>query len=182
MSNVDKLYQDLDTVITYLQENEETSLAATTNENARKVLLLAAASSFENLVVEGVLRFIRESSGSNLVLVEFVQNKALKRQYHTLFDWDKPNANRFFSLFGEDFKKYMIDALNNDPPLEEGMKAFMEIGRERNRLVHQDFATYTLEKTTQEIYARYKQALYFVESIPVKLREFAVGRRQTESN
>ena len=47
----------------------------------------------------------------------------------------------------------------------------MEIGRERNRLVHQDFGNYSLEKTSDEIYKLYSDALFFVEALPQKLRQ-----------
>jgi hypothetical protein len=56
--------------------------------------------------------------------------------------------------------------------LERSVEAFMEIGRERNRLVHQDFGTFSMEKTAQEIFRLYRQALPFVETVPTVFREF----------
>ena len=50
-----------------------------------------------------------------------------------------------------------------DEALRKSIKDFMEVGRDRNRLIHQDFATFPLEKTTDEIYQQYKSALVFVE-------------------
>lgn len=50
------------------------------------------------------------------------------------------------------------------------MKAFMEIGRDRNRLVHEDFATFTLEKTAEEIHNHYQTALVFVNCIAAEFR------------
>ena len=47
-----------------------------------------------------------------------------------------------------------------------------ELGRERNRLVHQNFGVVPLEKTTEEIHELYRRALLFVESVPAALREF----------
>ena len=63
--------------------------------------------------------------------------------------------------------------MNNDDGLAGAIKAFMELGSERNRLVHQDFGTYSLEKTSDEIYKLYETALPFVKSIPDKLRRFS---------
>lgn len=48
---------------------------------------------------------------------------------------------------------------------------FLELGGERNRLVHEDFGAFTLEKTTEEIHALYCRTLHFVEAIPGALRD-----------
>ncbi len=48
------------------------------------------------------------------------------------------------------------------------------IGSERNRLVHEDFASYTLEKTTDEIYEAYRKGMTFLEVVPAKLRSYSV--------
>ena len=55
--------------------------------------------------------------------------------------------------------------------LKQSIKAFLEIGNVRNQLVHQNFASFSLEKTAAEIYALYKCALYFVDLIPTRLRQ-----------
>ncbi len=60
--------------------------------------------------------------------------------------------------------------------LHESFAAFLEIGRERNRLVHQDFGVFALEKTTAEIHPLYTRAILFVDAVPGALREFDAGR------
>lgn len=55
--------------------------------------------------------------------------------------------------------------------LRSAIQAFLELGGERNRLVHQDYATFPLEKTLEEIYALYQSALTFVENLPGALRD-----------
>ena len=102
--------------------------------------------------------------------MEFVKNKAISQQYHTFFDWKSSNANTFFSLFGEAFKTFMAAEIKNNGNLAESIKAFIELGRERNRLVHQDYGTFSLDKTTEEIFQLYRTALPFVQCIPEKLR------------
>jgi hypothetical protein len=158
-------------LISYLDQGNQPSLRSTVDENFRKALLLAAASYFEHRIVNDILAFVRESSSENSLLVEFVNNKAISRQYHTFFNWNETNANQFFGLFGTTFKNFIKQELRSDDQLSSSIKAFLEIGRERNRLVHQDFGTFSLEKTSDEIYELYKSALTFVESIPSKLRE-----------
>lgn len=51
------------------------------------------------------------------------------------------------------------------------VQAFLEIGRERNRIVHQDYGAISLEKTAEEIYALYQKAEQFVEQLPRLLSE-----------
>ena len=47
------------------------------------------------------------------------------------------------------------------------IKDFIEIGHMRNELAHKNFATFPLEKTTEEVYSLYKNAekfIYYLES------------------
>jgi hypothetical protein len=168
---VDKLYNDFQNLISFLQRGGETSLHRMVDDNFRKALLLAAASYFEQRICDELLTFVSEVASGNPFLVEFVKNKAVSRQYHTLFSWDAKNANTFFGLFGDSFKTFMRAEVRRDEELDEAIKAFLEMGHERNRLVHEDFGRYSLEKTADEIYQLYKTALHFVESIPEKLQE-----------
>lgn len=99
-------------------------------------------------------------------------NKAVSRQYHTWFQWKESNANSFFGLFEKDFRDFMKNKVRDDDELGASVRAFMELGRERNRVVHEDYGAVTLEKTTEEIYALYRRAMNFVEMLPIALREF----------
>ena len=54
---------------------------------------------------------------------------------------------------------------NENRDYQESIRAFLEIGNARNELAHGNYALYPLEKTIEEIYASYKTALHFVESI-----------------
>lgn len=167
---VDRLYDEFNELISFLEKEDEVSFYNLAGENFTKVLLLAAASYFEDRLVKELLEFVSEVSKGNELLVKLVENKALRRQYHTFFSWDKNNANQFFGLFGDSFKSFMDNEVKTDDKLAEAIRAFLEIGRERNRLVHQNFGTVSLEKTAEEVYQSYKDALYFVESLPEKLR------------
>jgi aspartyl-tRNA synthetase len=169
---VDQLYAEFQNLVSYLNEQSEISFRVLADANFRKALLLAAASYFERRVCDEILSFVKETSSNNEPVVELVKNKAISRQYHTFFNWESPNANTFFSMFGESFKTFMADEVKNNGNLAEAIRAFIEIGRERNRLVHQDFGTFSLEKTTEEIYQLYRTALPFVQSIPEKLRSW----------
>lgn len=168
---VDTLWHDFRGLLDYLDESQQVSLRNVAEETFRKAILLAAASHFEHRLSEDILTFVKESSNSNRLLLSFVKNKAVSRQFHTFFDWDTSNANKFFRLFGEDFGAFMSAELRADDALRTSLEAFLEIGRERNRIVHQDFASYSLEKTAEEIYDLYGRALQFVEMVPAKMRQ-----------
>ena len=66
----------------------------------------------------------------------------------------------------------MKEIVNKDTDLSSSISAFIEIGRERNRLIHQDFASFSLEKTSDEIYVLYRTALRFVEWFPDAIRYY----------
>jgi RiboL-PSP-HEPN len=106
-----------------------------------------------------------------------VRNKAVARQYHTWFNWCDNNANQFFGLFGAEFKAQMSELVKGSEEMQRSVRAFLELGNERNRLVHQDFATFSMEKTLDEIYRLYQSALMFVDALPTELRgcDCAVG-------
>jgi hypothetical protein len=169
---VDRLYEDNRVLADYLEKGGENSLLNHVDSHFRKTLLLSAASFFETVIKDDLLRFVEERTKSTAPLMYFVKNKAIERQYHTFFNWDQRNANSFFGLFGSEFKEFMETEVKTDAQLGEGIRAFLELGAVRNHLVHQNFGTFPLEKTTNEIYDLYKKASIFVERFPQKLRQF----------
>ena len=114
--------------------------------NSRKVLLLASASYFEHRVCNAVVEFVHERSGGSALVSNFVRNKAVSRQYHTWFNWNESNANQFFGLFGSEFRAAMIGKVNASNELRAAIEAFLELGSERNKLIHQDYATFPLRR------------------------------------
>jgi len=143
VSVVDKLHSEFQTLVSVLEGASEPSLRITADDCFRKVLLLSAASYFERMVLDAVVTLVTETSRHDCV-ISFVRFRALERQYHTLFNWKDNNANQFFGLFGEPFKLAMKERLKTDNELDEAIRAFMEIGRERNRLIHQDLGNFPL--------------------------------------
>ena len=167
---VDDIYSRFTDLIEFLEIRNQPSFRISVEENFRKSLLLAAASYFEKALIDRLIEFTKDASNSNNLIVEFMKNKSLRRQFHTLFDWDKNNANKFFRLFGEGFLGYMKDEVNQNDNLDNAIKSFLEIGRERNRLVHSNFGSFNLEKTPNEIYELYKNGISFLNDIPLHLR------------
>jgi len=161
---IDRIYKELGGAIEALRKSGEVSALVVVEDHARKALLLSVASHFEHKLT-GHLKKLSSMTKSAL-LTEFVIRKAITRQYHTLFKWEGKNANSFFALFGSDFKQRMEVKVKADTALDNSIKAFLELGLLRNQLVHNDYATFSLEKTSDEIYHLYRAALHFVDSLP----------------
>lgn len=171
---VDKLYGEYAAMVSMMDQYNAVSFRNTLNENFRKALLLSAASHFEHRITSDVIEFCAEVARGNSMIPMLVKNKAVSRQYHTWFQWEGGNANAFFNMFGEDFRSHMIDIVKVDQNIAKSISDFLEIGRERNRLVHQDYGSYFLEKTSEEIFGLYVSAMIFVDFIPKALRDFSV--------
>ena len=169
---VDRLYSDFKQLVEHLNKSVEPSLCSAAEDNFRKSLLLAAASYFEDRLTAELVSFVGRASNRNILVTEFVRIRAISRQYFSLFEWEAGNANKFFSCFGNAFSTFMKAEVKADDELAKAIKAFIEIGLERNRLVHQNFGTFTLEKTAEEIFTLYQTASAFIDVIPVKLQQY----------
>ena len=138
-------------------------------------MLLAVASYFESRLSEDVERFAVEEAGEGHVLTWLIRNKVIRRQYHTWFSWQSRNVNAFLSMFGQDFKDEAARWIAEDENLRRSVVDFLEIGRERNRLVHENFGAAPLEKTTAEVYDLYESAKVFVDWFPSAIRRHLSG-------
>jgi len=65
--------------------------------------------------------------------------------------------------FGNEFKCNCEKKVKEDPKLEEAVGAFIELGIERNKLIHTNLAASTIEKTLEEYYDLYKKSIIFLE-------------------
>ena len=135
-----------------------------------RTMLLAVASYFENRLSEEIERLAVEEAGDRHVLTWLVRNKVVSRQYHTWFSWQAHNVNTFLSMFGQDFKEDAAKWIEADDKLPQAVKSFLEIGRERNRLVHENFGDAPLNKSTTDVYRLYESAKIFVDWFPRAIR------------
>ena len=166
------MYEEYIAVIEHL-ESAPPAIQVAVEEGLRKGLLLAAASYFEQRVTEILVEFARDSSSGNERLVEFVNRQALSRRYHTMFNWSGRNINQFWGLFGQSFRSSMAERVRGDAELDGGIRSFLELGNERNQLVHEDYGSFPLEKTSGQIYESYRSALRFIDALPALLRDSA---------
>lgn len=173
-SVIDKLYRDHKSVLGYLEVSGEVSLRNTADDSLKKLLVLSAASYFEQVIQDLIVQFVSNQCGSNELVVSLVRAKVIDRQYHAFFDWNGKNANMFFALFGSAFSDSAKEEVCRDEGLDNAIKAFLELGKTRNALVHLNAATYFLEKTDEEIYQLYKKAVHFIKFLS---RQFATFSR-----
>lgn len=165
MGPLARMYTDHEQVLEYLSDQKQISHHSTLQTTLPKVLLMAAASEFEDRICSILKSHVREHTSDHKIL-ELVDKKAINRQYHTLFSWETANANHFWSHFGKEFSKSMKDHCQNDKDLAESIRCFMEIGRLRNEMVHSNYAAFHLSKTLADVHDLYHQATRFVEELP----------------
>lgn len=168
---VGRLMAEHNALIAFLPQ-QEVSLRISADAAFRKTLLMSAASYFEVRMAAAVIDIFSEATNHSEALLEFVRTRAVDRRYHDWFDWKTINANKFFGAFGVSFKSFMADRVKEDTNLEESIRAFMEIGTIRNRLAHENFALFNLNKTVSEIFEMYQKALNFVDSFPDMLEAY----------
>ena len=175
---IERMIADHQRLISALQSGD-VSLRSTVETDFSKALLLSAASYFESRMTESVIQVFQDETKGSDALVTFVRNKAVSRRYHEWFQWDRRNANHFFSAFGQEFRNFMEEKVRNDPRLEDSIRAFMELGETRNQLVHGNFAVFPLGKTVTEVFDLYQKAGRFVEEFPEEIREFLENSEST---
>ena len=71
----------------------------------------------------------------------------------------------FWSLFGEETKSKVRKTIDGEEGLKQAEKNFLQMGKMRNLLVHENFAEYDVNYTVEEIYTIYKSACDFISLI-----------------
>ena len=171
-SVVDRLHSEFADLMEFLAKNDGAGLKPIIEGNFPKTMLLAAASYFERCLSDAVEKLAKDETADSHVLVWLIKNKVISRQYHTWFAWESRNANKFLSMFGSDFKDQAAKWVAMDEELSKSVDAFLEIGRERNRLVHENFGSVTFEKTAAEVHDLYESAKVFVDWFPTAIRRY----------
>ena len=172
---IDSLYEEQKELIAFLQQQGQPSYSQSVEAFLSKALLLSCASYFESRITNAIFDYAKNVSNSDEALISLVRIKAIDRQYHSYFNWsERTNTTKFFSMFGSTIKDSAKKELK-ESDLSDAAAAFLELGDLRNLLVHENFAAYLLEKTSEEIYKLYRQALRFVGYIEGKLNPTTVG-------
>ena len=152
-------------LIEYLLSNNQVSYASDANDNFRRSLVIAIASFFEEEISGIVRKLPLLHANGNVFLVSLIEKKAISRQYHTYFDWERSNANSFFSMFGAEYKAACEKKFNEDPALKAGVLAFLSLGATRNLIAHGNYIAFNVDKTPEDIVKEFRQAMVFVEYV-----------------
>lgn len=160
--DIETFYASHKAVVDFLISNEQPSFASDTNNNFRRSLVLAIASSFEREITGIIAEIPRVHANANPIVAGLVEQKVIPRQYHTYFDWDKKNANKFFAMFGTEYAELAKSRVVADGHLDQAVKDFLALGDTRNRLVHLDYVNFDIEKSPDDIIAMYRSARKFI--------------------
>lgn len=179
---IDALFREQKELIGFLQRQGQLSYSQSVEVFLSKTLLLSCASYFESRITNVISDYAKKVSNADEALTSLVRTKAIERQYHTYFQWreGQRSATPFFAMFGSALKDSAKQELK-DEDLSRATAAFLELGDLRNLLVHENFASYPLEKTADEIYHLYGAALRFVVYIENKLNPMPVAASPGES-
>ena len=166
---IEQQYKDSQELYDYLIGEGEVSFATYINNVYKKVLVLSAASFFESAITKQISAYAVNATKLDKRIVTLIESKVLERQYHTLFDWNSNNTNVFWKLFGETTKSKVRELISMDENLKKAERAFIDLGKQRNLLVHENFAEYDVNTTVEEIYDKYKDACIFLKFVETVL-------------
>ncbi|MGH9527000.1 MAG: hypothetical protein ACRD2F_10020 [Terriglobales bacterium] len=140
-----------------------------------KTLVLVAVSYFDAEVTAGLRAAFRRCLAKDMLL-PLALNKAVEMQFHSLFNWRKPDFERFLGQFGGRFQNEIKRALWDSrapepggPPRLDPFEAFISIGALRNQLAHLDFAAYPVDKTLDEVHEMAQRADLFLRIMLAEL-------------
>jgi RiboL-PSP-HEPN len=171
---IDALLERQREILEYLRAKGEISHALEFENNFKKLFVMACGSFFEAELLNYLETFARQNADPKLSAL--VINKALKRQYFTMFDWDEGrNVNKFCALFGSDFKDEVVAEIKGSDAHTRSMKDFLALGAQRNVLAHANLAAFAVEKTLDELREMYVNGLQFLRFVQSKF-PLAVGQ------
>jgi hypothetical protein len=170
MSDVERVYTELCSIREIVRSTSSLSDQSAFEALATMTLLLAAASYFEGAVCDAILNCAKEA-GTRTVFTTFIEKQALERRCHMMFNWRASNLNQFLGLFGRQYKEAMERALSHNE-LAKAVEDFIYINSEQNKLVHENFAAYSLDAVFDEVWNKFGCAKQFTDWLPVKLNEF----------
>lgn len=168
---IEELLRQQREIVAQLRSQGLPDLPLAADDMLRKFFVMACGSYFEDWISAELARLGREAGGA--VLGAFIEGR-LKRQYHTLFEWEGRNVNKFLTLFGPVVKSDLQAKINGDAILKQGMGYFIDIGHRRNELAHSNIAFESFNLTLDELEDRFRQAHRFVTFLLTELEHAAV--------
>ena len=161
-------------VVALLEEQGNGDDVLTVTEIFHKYATIAAASRLE-AETKRLLREMPEEFPAGAPM-NFVDQGDISRGFHRLFRWDDNNANKFFSEFDDEskqFSPFMKKKGEEEPDFKEEARCFVHLGRERNRIVHNDLAGAKFHWTERDIKDKFERGLSFLSNFRKYALEFA---------
>ena len=156
---------------------DDADLANGRSDIFRKFLAVSAASRLEQDTKKTLRELMRDISGQQReMLVNFIEQKVLKRGCHALFNRNDNNANSFYASCGDDFSQFMRQKAAADEGFGDAVCAFVNLGHDRNQLVHNDLASSEFNLSVNDVEGRFRRAAIFLPQFRQYALEFA--RRQ----
>ena len=155
-------FKEYTEIHTLLVESGRADLSISYSNTFAKTFTLLCCSYFESEITRILKTFI-ENNSLHSGVKELLIRKALKRQYHTLFDWNTESIEHFLGLFGDDFRKDVKNRLRDNDAVVNAIKNFMRLGKYRNEITHQNIISYTYDQTPSDVLYMFKNALNMLE-------------------
>ena len=131
-TDIETFYASHKAVVDFLIGQGQPTFASDTNNNFRRSLILAIASSFEHEIANTIRDIPAVHAASNPIVRGLVEQKVIPRQYHTYFDWEKKNANKFSACLVVDIASSPAQASGQNPILDQAVRD-LALGNTRNR-------------------------------------------------
>lgn len=122
-TKIASLHDEYSEMISFCRSNKQVSFEMYINDIYKKSLLLSAASYFEATITKSIHDYINAKSRQSPEIVAFVDNKAIKRQYHTFLTG--------MEIMQISFLDYLVRISN----VEHGKKYNQEISEKQKLLL-----------------------------------------------
>lgn len=163
-TEVDVVYEKGTHLRKFISSNDPSSLVDY-EDIFRKHLIVSAASYFEKEILGILETWCCQVCHNDEMIVTLVRKKALERQYFRYFDWNIPAekaVKNFFKFFGPRFADSAGAELTPPSELSEACKDFCQISHLRDTMVHNNYAAYSIELDSEQIYTKYKSAIRLI--------------------
>jgi hypothetical protein len=171
VNEVERIHQELVAVASIVIQSGDVFAISDYGEHSAKTLLVAGASYFERTIIEAIKKYAESICGSS-ALGHYVFYQSIDQKFFALFDFSgqQKNINGFLAKFGAKYRDWAKDDLAKLD--ENSQRAFLELCRLRNDLVHNNYATFSIGKTLEEVKSLFDVGLKFVRWVETSFVQF----------
>lgn len=183
MNEVGRVHGELLGLSEIIAQSGDISAVVNFGEQSAKVLLLVGASNFERRIIACVEKLVQITISTEAVQ-HFVIHQAVERKFFSMFDFsgEAKNINSFFAKFGTDFASWAkLDLVTENVAPSIQLK-FLSFCRLRNYLVHNNYATYAINKTLSEIWDDFIEAEKLVIWLEGCFPRFVASKKKTNGH